>query len=112
MTWLDIISLGRPSLGLHVEDNTTGNSEMAAKIKSVLEAISCVPEHWSQLTGKLQERIKQIELRALAFALGGIEQIKKQKYKCRTIPENVPDWVEAVFVEQADEREKKASERS
>lgn len=40
----------------------------------------------------------------LAYALGGIEQIKNLKYKCRTIPRAGPEWLNGLFADQVGER--------
>lgn len=163
---ITVIPPEKPSLELRVEDETPSGSEVVSEIQSVLETISWAPERWAQLTGKLQERLRQIELRKLGllhimkfylpveemviglchalhelrverrrmknelcalsaavkatstipentliYALDGIEQIKNQKYKCRTIPEAIPEWLKSVFFGQAVEREEEASGR-
>lgn len=40
---------------------------------------------------------KSIPENTLAFALDGVGRIKDQKYKCRKIPEAVPEWLSAVL---------------
>lgn len=62
---ITIIPLEKPSLELRVEDETPSGSEVVSEIQSVLETISWMPERWVQLTGKLQERLRQIEPREL-----------------------------------------------
>lgn len=53
---------------------------------------------------------KSIPKNTLAYALGGIDQIKNQKYKCRTIPAVVPEWLSTVLAENNGKREENNSE--
>lgn len=45
---------------------------------------------------------KSIPEASLAYALDGIEQIKNQRYKCRTFPEHAPEWLQTLLREESE----------